>query len=603
MTTKRILLSIAISLCVSCIAFADRTLDRSEILELFDKLTNQPKKTWISAGTIEAIHDEYRAAKTTNEAEISNQINQEVEEYKNSTNKGELTEELQSMKLDAIPFNVRYELSNEYSMNSHVVLKYDGEKFYWEISVNSRTDSVTPDKDLQGNFMTDQFDMDWNAERAFVWDGQKFTFYSITGNQSIVDAKGSFPHIVNGPLTAGVIPWGYGRLTSDKLAAYEASAVEVDVDGGTEIHLTLNDSDNTKMLFILVPEKDCAVLSCLFTGQDSIIAGQYDNFKQVSGNWIPNTILIEKYDDLANDPLASDLWMFTNISSAAPAADSFQADYKVSTLVEYHSLNNQKTLIYQYADTVDIERFITDNLAFTASEDKGDMRQNCATVALESAARQLGKDIANQPITHLVSGTDKSTNLYEMKQFVQSLGFNARVVKTDIDTLRNLSGCKVIVHLPEKNHFVMIDHIDNRYVWIFDLTSNKFFYSTDINSFVTDWTEGTALLISRTPIELKGNTIEIADASLHSFVGADGYTCTDLIQEYNVIFCDYVMGLCAGKYEMFLTRYGCEAAESGTCSYSIYTRKVTQPCVNDPYYPMHCTISGGWTWYYMYACK
>ena len=603
MTTKHIFLSITILLCVSCVAFADRTLDRSEILELFDKLTNQPKKTWISAGTIEAIHDEYRAAKTTNQAEISAQIDQEVEEYQKSTNKRELSEELQSMMLNAIPFNVRYELSNQYSMNSHVILKYDGEKFYWEISVNSRTDSVTPDKDLEGNFMTDQFDMAWNAERAFVWDGRKFTFYSISGNQAIVDEKGSFPHVVNGPLTAGIVPWGYGRLASDKLAAYEASAVEVDVDGGTEIHLTLSDSDNTKMLFILVPEKDYAVLSCLFTGQDKIVARQFDNFKQVSGNWVPNTILIEEYDDLEDDPFASDLWMFTSISSATPAADSFQVDYKANALVEFHLLNNKKPLIYQYADKVDFERFITDNLDFAASENKSDVPQNCATAALKSAARQLGRKIANQPLTRLVGQTDKSTNLYEMKQFAQSLGLHTRVVKTDIDTLRNLSDCKAIVHFPEKNHFVMIDHIDIQYVWIFDLTSNKFFYSTDIDLFVADWTEGTALLISREPVKLKGNTVEIADARLHNFVGASGYTCTDLLQEYHVIFCDYVVGTCTGKYEMFLTRYGCEAAESGTCSYSIYTRKITQPCVDDPYYPMSCTITGGWTWYYMWACK
>ena len=43
------------------------------------------------------------------------------------------------MKLDAIPFNVQYKLANEYSMSSREVVKYDGERFYWEITVNSRT--------------------------------------------------------------------------------------------------------------------------------------------------------------------------------------------------------------------------------------------------------------------------------------------------------------------------------------------------------------------------------------------------------------------------------------------------------------------------------
>lgn len=599
MTTKQIFLGVTILLCVNCIVFADHTLKRSEILELFDELTDQPKKTWISSGTIEAIHDEYRAAKTTNEAEISSQIDQEIEEYKNSTDKVELSEELQSMKLEAMPFNVRYELSNEYSMNSHVVLKYDGEKFSWEINVNSRTDSVTPGEDLEDNFMTNQFDMDFNAERAFVWDGQKFTFYSISSNKAFVDAEGRFPHVVTGPLTAGVVPWGYGRLASDKLSEYEASAIEVNVDDGKEIHLTLSDSDDTKMLFVLDPDKDYAVLSCLFTGQNTIEARQFDNFKQVSGNWIPNTILVEEYDDLENDPLVSDLWMFTSINSSTPPAESFQVDYKNNALVEYHCPNNEKPLIYQYADKVDFERFI----AFAVSENKSDIPQNCAIAALKSATMQLGKEVVSRPVTKLVSEKDKSTNMYEMKQFAQNLGLHARVVKTDIDTLRSLSDCKAIVHLPEKNHFVMIDHIDNQHVWIFDLTSNKFFYSTDINLFVKDWDEGTALLISREPVELKGNTTEIADARAHRFVGASGYTCTDVLQGDYVVFCQYSGGNCYGDYQRFFKRYGCEAAESGTCSYSLYTRKVASVCINDPYYVYYCTITGDWTYYYMWACN
>ena len=58
------------------------------------------------------------------------------------------------MKLDAIPFNVRYKLSNEWAMSSHVTVKYDNGRFYWEINVDSRSDSVKPDASLAGNYMT-----------------------------------------------------------------------------------------------------------------------------------------------------------------------------------------------------------------------------------------------------------------------------------------------------------------------------------------------------------------------------------------------------------------------------------------------------------------
>jgi hypothetical protein len=603
MVSKHIVIGIIIFLCMSCVAFAERTLDREEILEIFDKLTDQSRETWISAGTIEAIHDEYRAAKTTNQARISNQISREIREYQTNSKKTELPEELKQMKLEAIPFNVRYELSNEYSMNSNVVIKYDGERFSWEIGVNSRTDSVVPGKELEGNFMTEQFDLDWNAERIFAWDGRKFTFYSVSGNQAIVDEKGDFPNVVNGPLTAGIVPWGYGRLSYDELSASKATAVEVDMDGRTEIHLTINNSDGTEMLFIMEPEKNYAVLSCLFTGRDSINARQYDNFRLISGTWIPTTMLIEEYDDLANDPLASDLWMFTRISSAIPKLDSFRVDYKSNALVEYRSLKTEKSLIYHYADNVDIERVLSEVSAVAASEGSLAMQENCATVALDYAAQQLGKEVADKRLTRLVSESDSTTSLYTMKQFVQSLGLHCRVVKTDIETLKKLSDCKAILHLPKKEHFVLVDHIDDKDVWIFDLAGNKFFYSADINSFAMDWNEGTALLISRQPIQLKGNFSEIADAQLHSFIGADGYTCTRLLQRYNVVYCDKVGEICAGYYEVYFTRYGCEHADSGTCTMGKFASHVSTPCINDPYYPMNCTAQGSWTYYHMRACK
>jgi len=156
-------------LCVSGVAFADRPMDRAEILQIFQKLTSQPRKTWIPAGTIEATHEEYKAPKMMGANMLNSQINKEVQLYQRSPNKKELTEELQKMRLDAEPFNARYKLSNEYTMSSTAIVKFDGDRFYWEISVNSRTDSVKPGKDLAGNFLTDQFDLDWNARRIFAW--------------------------------------------------------------------------------------------------------------------------------------------------------------------------------------------------------------------------------------------------------------------------------------------------------------------------------------------------------------------------------------------------------------------------------------------------
>jgi hypothetical protein len=109
------------------------------------------------------------------------------------------------MKLDATPFNVRHELSNEYTMNSTEQVKFDGKRFYWEINVDSRSDSVKPGRDLAGNHMTQQFDLETNKRRIFAWDGEKYTTYFLPGNNAIVKEGDNGPHSVNGPLTAGII--------------------------------------------------------------------------------------------------------------------------------------------------------------------------------------------------------------------------------------------------------------------------------------------------------------------------------------------------------------------------------------------------------------
>ena len=76
MKAKHILLTIFLLLSSSGVLFADRGLERTEILQIFQQLTSQPQKTWIPAGTIQASHEEYKAPKTTDLNEINNQIKQ-----------------------------------------------------------------------------------------------------------------------------------------------------------------------------------------------------------------------------------------------------------------------------------------------------------------------------------------------------------------------------------------------------------------------------------------------------------------------------------------------------------------------------------------------
>ncbi|MBN1392777.1 MAG: hypothetical protein JW947_08255 [Sedimentisphaerales bacterium] len=586
-------------LCVSGIAFADRPMERKEILQIFQKLTNQPRKTWIPAGTIQAAHEEYKAPKTIDEIALNRQIKSEIQQYQNDPKKRELTEEMQKMRLDAEAFNARYRLSNKYTMGSTVIVKFDGDRFYWEINVTSRTDSVKPGKDLAGNFMTENFDLDWNSRRIFAWDGEKYTTYFLPGNHAIVDTTGRTPHVVNGPLTAGIVPWGYGYYTYDNLSALESSAVEKYVDGQKQILLTLSNSDGSQIEFTIDPQKDYAVMACLMTGRgDAVISKQYSDYQLTAGSWVPFTILLEQYETGTDKLLAYDLWNITGIDTNTPESYDFEVGYKTDALIEHFSSSDKEPEMYRYSQRVDTNLLLADRLAFAASETA--QPQNCATAALKYTTSQLGKDVTEQQLAQLVSGPDKTTTLYQMKQFAQNLGLYCRAVKADIETLKNLSGCEVILHIPGKKHFVALEAIDDKFVWTVDLTSNKFYRQTDVDFFGMDWSEGTALLISNKPIA--GGFTEISERELGNITGAAGYQCNILRQTYNVIYCDYVGGQCGCVYKVFFTRYGCGPAESGSCSQTKMVRYKTSPCILDPYDLYNCDVTGEWTIYYMQAC-
>ncbi len=602
MKTKHYVLTILCLFSISGVAFGDRQLERAEILQILQKLTSQPRKTWIAAGTIQATHEEHRAPKITNESEISTQITTAIQEYQNKSNKRELTEELQKMRLDAIPFNVRYRLSNENTMNTTVVVKFDGNRFYWEINVDSRSDSIKPNAALEDNFMTKQFNLKWNARRIFSWDGQKYTMYSLPANQAMVDTTNSLPHVVNGPLTAGFIPWGYGLYTYKDLSAAASSATEMYIDGQTQIHLTLSNSDGSEMFFVLDAGRNYAVISHSTEGPDKTISRQYGNYQLVSGALVPMTISIEQYDAFTNRLLTTDFWNFTSISGDTPSIGNFSVDYEPDALIEYRSNVTGKPALYRYSYTVDTDQLLTERLDYAASESV--QTQNCATAALKYAASQLGRDFTYRQLAQMVDRPGGATSLDTMKDFAERSGLYCRAVRTDVQTLKRLSGCQIILHFPKKDHFVAIEGIDDEYAWSVDLSKDKFYYRTDLNFLDMDWSEGTALLISNRPIQLQGNSTEIADSQLSGIIGGSGYSCTRLLQEYNIIFCDNpVVGECDGYYVGYPTRYGCESAESGSCVTQRMVRSAQTFCIVDPYNPYACYITGEWIFFWMRACE
>jgi hypothetical protein len=580
----------------SQIAVADRPLERAELLQIFEQLTAQPRKTWIAAGSIEASHQEYVASAVTDANEINRRITAEIRRYQNESNKQELTEDMQKMKLDAIPFNIRHELSNEYTMQSTEIVKFDGTRFYWEINVDSRSDSVKPGGDLAGNFMIQEFDLGINKRRIFAWDGEKYTTYFLPGNNAIVDAGDSTPHPVNGPLTAGVVPWGYGRYTYTNLCAVESSGVES--DDGTQIILTLKGADGSESHFTLDSAKNYALINCLMEKPDgSTISRQYSDYVFIGGSWVPKTILIEQFEAGSGRLKTRNLWNLTVIDDSALQANAFDVPYEPDALIEYYSDRSAKSAMYRKSNVADTNQLLTKRLK-TAGSDGADTR-NCATIATGYVASELGVTISDKDLASIVNQAKGTTSLYDMKYFLQGFGLYCRAVKTDIDTLKNLNGCRAILYFPGKSHFVVVDRIDDRYVWITDLSSAKFYDRTEISFFDMDWSDGTALLVSKQPIQ--GNFNEIGGDQLTNIIGS-GYSCTYLIQSYNVIYCSQVDGLCGGKYYVYYQRYACEAADSGSCSSTKMVRYKTSPCVQDTEDIEACTVTGVWTAYYIMAC-
>ena len=555
MKIRRFLLVVILLFIAQGFAFADRQLDKAEILQVFKTLTDQPRKTWIPAGTIEATHLEYKA-------------------------------------------------SEGYITESTVIVRYDGDRFYWEINIDSRTRQTESQR-----LSRDDFEMNWNTKRVFTWDGQRYTRYFRPGNHAIVTENPSdIPVKVNGPLTAGIVPWGYGVYTLESLLAAESSA---ELDDRGQVRLTLNKADMPEMVFVLDPTKDYAVLSYSMNnvGRSSIVK-TYGDYKLVSDRWIPTTILIERYDDSKqpSELLSYDYWDLTSISVSMPQPDSFRVAYETDALVECYLSITDRPLSYRYSNKVDTDSLLRDRRAIVLAGDT--QTQNCAMAAMKYVSAQLGKDVTGQKLAGLVNEPNEDTSLYQLQQFAQELGFHCLAIKTDVQTLKNLKDCQAILHLPRAEHYVVLEHIDDEYVWIIDLDSNNFYYRTKLDVFGLDWSDGTTLLLSNGPLNLEGTFTEIRGERLHKIIGSAGagfgtYSCTDLIQEYDVIFCsEPIGGLCGGRYRIYYNRYSCELDENGSsCTGTGLVGNISSPCINDPEYPWNCTITGEWFSQDIRACQ
>ena len=556
MKKTRGILEILVLFCLCGLAIAQRELGDEEILSIFRSLTDQPRDTWISNGIIHARHLEFKA-------------------------------------------------SDGLIMESTVTVKYDGNRFYWEINM----DSCNTEQQVKQKKQQDRIDMDWNAKRVFVWDGEKYTMYFRPGNHSIVtEDTSNIPITVNGPLTAGLIPWGNGVYTYESLSAAEFTAVESENAGQKEIRLTVNMPQMPQMFFVLDPVKNYAVLSCTLkrTGR-SVGVKTYIGYRQYGDQWIPETVEIEKYDISHDAPelFSFDHWRITSVSTSITEPVPFGVDHDADAYIEHYTPTSEKPLAYYFSSEIDTEWLRQERLSVMAA--KKTEKQNCATVSLQYVLRLLEKEAAPQQLAAIID-ENGTTSLDKMKQLASEMNLHSRAVRTNINTLRNLQNCYAILHLPTKNHFVVLDRIDDENVWLIDLDRNRFYFPIPTDVFRLDWPAGTALLMSKNEINLQEGIKEIGEISLGKIVGADSfgnYSCTQSLQKTDIRLCqEMIAGSCNGKYRMYSARYGCKMAVSGgSCTGSRMIGSVWSDCVEDISDPTECDENGEFYTQYINACQ
>jgi peptidase C39-like protein len=599
-------------LIISGVAWADRPLNQEEITQIVQMLTNQSRKYWIPSGSIYGRYQKYRAPKLTDPKQVQEKIEQELHTHIHNPHKIELTQKLQEMTCNAIPLNIRFKYMNELTMVTEEKVQTDGDKFIWDISVLSRDDSILI---RNREFRDNHSNLQRNAKRRFTWDGENYTCYFKSAGQAIIkEAPLQVPVVVNGPLTAGIIPWGFGRYAFDYLNSAVKSGIEVEEDNLTQIHLTLERSDGEEMFFILDPNRNFSTNSYAHLQADGTLSlYSYENHQLFAEYWVPTHIRIERYQNQGGSSrlLGYDDWTLYFISLDTPPDNTYQVEYTKDTLVEYYPNGLNHSLRYRHINTESTKYNIEEKVLLAErlkrSISPSPYLHNCATTALQYIAFQFGVDLEDSEVAELVDSENHSTSLYSLEEYIHRLGLYIRTVKMDLITLQANAFYPAIIYLPAEQHFVVLGNIDSKYVRLIDLTEDHFFYRLTHDQFTQEWQEGIVQFISDHPIVLTGKADDVNEVQRKEIQGLQDCTfgcfaCTQMLQDDKTILCSEPVYECGGTYRIYSRRYGCKPADSGTCLGAGMLRYIESPCIEDYSHPGQCTVTGEWISYSMRAC-
>lgn len=559
---KRLTLSVMSMLFICNAVVADRVLSSDEINTILSILTQNPVQTWLPAGTIWARHLEYY------EAEKS-----------------------------------VYE-SNE-------TMRFNGSRFCWEISLASVGNEDKASSGKKG--IVDANLLDTNGEKVFCWDGDTYTRYYKSSNYAVIESQGSqAPFGTYGPFSAGIVPWGYGIFTLQNLSQYTCTGSEIWVEGQNRILLQITDEKSNPVLqmsFVLDPNKNYAVVSFLL--QDPQLSGieqKYDQYVQVGNRWIPTVITIERFlkTPQGRDVASYEDWRFETITSEVPAAADFSVKLRTGTFVEFYS-SGKKSLMYYVSDQKDIKSLLDEKTAFSSYS--APVQESCAAAAAQLVARQFSRSFSAEQMETLVTQqNNKMTSLYLLKEKLEEAGLYCAAVETTLESLRGIKNSTIILHLSASNHYVILDHVDDKDVWTIDLTSRKIYWKTPIQQFLQEWKQGTALIVSDSPSNLSNNEETLLPPlTQQQIMGGNvaGYSCTELLQVEDHLLCSKPVGwLCGGRYYRYAERYGCREDPNGsTCVGREMLGHDYTHCLTDFVHPGWCTITGTWYPRSIRACR
>jgi hypothetical protein len=362
--------------------------------------------------------------------------------------------------------------------------------------------------------------------------------------------------------------------------------------------MTLVFYDGRQAVIVLDPAKKNAVLShSMETANNIIERTQLAGYMCIAGQWIPKTIYIERLEGDTGKLKSSDLWRFESIDPALPASHHIKAHFAPQAQIEYFSPVMEKPLIFCLHEGVDTDTLLGERLALEVGVSYES--QNCGAACLGYIAAKLNKDIDHDKIRHLMN-KDKNMTLETLVNLAGSQGLVCRAVRTAIDTLQDLNGMHVILHLADKNHFVVLESIDNKQAWFLDLTKRRVYYPVNTDLLKATMPETVALLVADRPLVAWSTLAELTQAELANVKGS-GLVCSYKYQNGYTVPC-FPDELCqCDEYLYYTNIWKCKSG-NGYCSEYWTPWLYVWDCVLDPYEPLQCQRIFPYEAYYTTSC-